>query len=195
MSASPFRILVVCTGNICRSPAADLLLVADLAGDERFVVGSAGTQAMAGWPVSPPMAALLTERGIRSDGFVARQATRALLGESDLILTATREHREWVAAHDPRTIRRAFTMTEFSEALRAPGHADPATLTPTELVAWATSHRPHPRLAGRGALVRRGYADGDILDPYGRGDAAYISSLTQIEPLTAAIAEALRSTR
>jgi protein-tyrosine phosphatase len=86
-------------------------------------------------------------------------------------------------------------MTEFSESLRTPGHADPSTLTATELVAWAASHRPHPRIAGRGAIVRRGYVDGDILDPYGRGEAAYVSSLTQIEPLTAAIAEALRSTR
>ncbi|WP_431278376.1 hypothetical protein [Leifsonia poae] len=205
MAHSPFRILAICTGNICRSPAVDLLLAGELAGAAtgpsetkqtraaRFAVSSAGTHAMAGWPISPPMGTLLAERGIESDDFVARQATRAMLAESDLILTATREHREWVFSHDPRSVRRAFTLTEFADAVR--GHPDSASATAAELVAWAASNRPSPGVTSRGAVTRRGYAEGDILDPYGRGDAAFIAALTQIEPLAAFIATALRSTR
>ncbi|WP_223692410.1 arsenate reductase/protein-tyrosine-phosphatase family protein [Leifsonia poae] len=192
MPDSLFRILTVCTGNICRSPAADLLFAADLAGDERFAVSSAGTHAESGWPISPPMGALLAEQGIPSDGFVARQATKALLAESDLVLTATREHREWITGHDPRTVRRAFTMTEFADAVRA--HPNPAELTAAELVAWAAANRPSAGVTTRGATTRRGYVEGDILDPYGRGDAAYVASLAQIQPLTRAISAVLLTT-
>ncbi|MFF1574416.1 hypothetical protein ACFVWR_16860 [Leifsonia sp. NPDC058292] len=190
--SAQFRILTVCTGNICRSPAADLLLAADLADDPRFAVSSAGTHAMAGWPISSPMDELLADRGIDSSAFVARQATRDIIAASDLILTATREHREWVTAHDPRALRRAFTLTEFTDAVRA--HPNPSDVSATELVAWATANRPSALVTSRGSSTRRGYAEGDILDPYGRGEAAYIASLAQIEPLTAEIARVLSAT-
>jgi protein-tyrosine-phosphatase len=46
----------------------------------------------------------------------------------------------------------------------------------------------------RGALTRRGYDEGDILDPYGRGDAAYRAALGQIVPLAERIAPRLLRT-
>lgn len=192
MADSRFRILIVCTGNICRSPAAELLLTAefaDLAVTDRFSVSSAGTHAMTGWPISSPMDELLADRGISGDRFVARQATASMLAESDLILTATRQHRTWITATEPRTLRRAFTLTEFADAVRA--HDDSDT-EPAALVAWASANRPTSERAV--APIRRGYAAGDILDPYGRGDAAYVASLNQIAPLTETIATALTRT-
>lgn len=190
--APTFRILTLCTGNICRSPAADLLLAHALAGDERFAVSSAGTHAMTGWGISSPMDELLAERGIESDQFVSRQADRALLSSADLILTATREHREWAVGAAPGTVRRAFTLTEFADA--ADAHPERAAVTARELTAWAASHRPSAAVANRGAATRRGYVEGDILDPYGRGRSAYVASLGQIEPLTGRIARVLLST-
>ncbi|HEV7183348.1 MAG TPA: hypothetical protein VGN33_02540 [Leifsonia sp.] len=193
MADSRFRILTVCTGNICRSPAAELLLAAeftDLAVADRFSVASAGTHALTGWPISPPMDELLADRGIPSDRFVARQATASMLAESDLILTATRAHRTWVAATEPRVLRRAFTLTEFADAVRNRGGAD---IDPAALVAWASANRPKSERAAV-APVRRGYSTGDILDPYGRGDAAYLSSLNQIVPLAETIAVVLSQT-
>ena len=115
----PFRILTVCTGNICRSPAMEFVLAQALAGDDRFAVRSAGTHAERGWPVNPPMDRLLQARGIDVSAFAARQADRAMLAESDLILTATQQHLAWVTEHEPRSVRRAFTMT--AEAWRLPG--------------------------------------------------------------------------
>lgn len=193
MPETSFRILTLCTGNICRSPATDLLLAHALAGDRRFAVGSAGTHAMTGWGISSPMDELLAERGVGSDHFVARQADRSILTGADLVLTATREHREWAVGEAPGVVRRAFTLTEFADAAAA--HPEPAALTAQELTAWAAAHRPSPAVANRGAATRRGYVEGDILDPYGRGRAAYIASLEQIEPLTARIAGMLLATR
>ncbi|GAA1440843.1 arsenate reductase/protein-tyrosine-phosphatase family protein [Leifsonia poae] len=196
MSSDPFRVLAVCTGNICRSPATELLLAAGLSDDPRFDVSSAGTHAMAGWPISPPMDELLADLGIPSDRFTARQATRSLLAGSDLILTATREHREWVVGEQPRALRRVFTLTEFADAVRDHGDTSGTRgMSAAELVAWAAANRPSARIADLGSVTRRGYLEGDILDPYGRGRAAYHASLAQIEPLTASIGRALRASR
>ncbi len=186
----PFRILTVCTGNICRSPAMHFLLAHELAGDERFSVGSAGTHAEVGWPVNPPMDRMLAQRGIAVDGFAARQADRRLLQESDLILTATQQHRGWVAEQEPGAVRRAFTLTEFADAISDA----PDGMTPRDLVAWAAAHRPALRVRTFGSSTRRGYDEGDILDPYGRGEAAFTASLGQIEPLIGRVARALAQT-
>ncbi|ANF31694.1 hypothetical protein A0130_08445 [Leifsonia xyli] len=186
----PFRILTVCTGNICRSPAMHLLLAHELRGDGRFSVSSAGTHAEVDWPVHPPMDRMLGERGIDVEGFSARQADRALLRGSDLILTATQQHRGWVAEHEPTVVRRAFTLTEFADA-----SADaPAGLSAAELVAWAAAHRPPLRVRSFGSATRRGYDEGDILDPYGRGEAAFTASLAQIDPLVSRVARVLAQT-
>lgn len=188
-----FEILAICTGNICRSPAMDLLLARELAGEEdRFAVSSAGTHAMTGWPVNPPMDRLLEDRGVDVGGFAARQADAALLTGAGLILTATREHREWVTDHAPSTLRRAFTLTEFADAVRG---ADAAALDPSGLVEWAAAHRPPAGLVSRSRSTRRGYAEGDVLDPYGLGDAAYEAAFVQIAAATEVIAAALRATR
>jgi protein-tyrosine-phosphatase len=198
-ASTPFAIVTICTGNICRSPAMGLLLAHELAtaasaDGPRFAVSSAGTHAMTGWPVNPPMDSLLQTHGVEVDDvrdFTARQATRALLADAGLILTATREHREWVVDHAPSTVRRAFTLTEFADAV-AP--ADNAALSPAELVAWAAAHRPSPGLVSRDRATRRGYAEGDVLDPYGEGDAAYEAAFAQIAAATGVIAAALRAT-
>jgi protein-tyrosine-phosphatase len=182
-----FRILTVCTGNICRSPAMEFLLTQALESDPRFHVHSAGTHAERGWPVNPPMDRLLEDRGIDVSEFVARQADRPLLAGSDLVLTATQQHLAWVTEHEPRIVRRAFTLTEFADAIvGAPEGSDLR-----ELVAWAAAHRPALRIRSLGAPTRRGYDEGDILDPYGRGEAAYQAALGQIDPLVQRIAPAL----
>ncbi|KQR53535.1 hypothetical protein ASF88_01235 [Leifsonia sp. Leaf336] len=198
-ASTPFAIVTICTGNICRSPAMDLLLAHELAtaagGDgPRFTVSSAGTHAMTGWPVNPPMDGLLEAHGVDAAdvrGFVARQATRSLLADAGLILTATREHREWVVDHAPSTVRRAFTLTEFADAVT---RASASELSPAELVAWAAAHRPSSGVVSRDRATRRGYAEGDVLDPYGEGDAAYEAAFAQIATATEVIASALRAT-
>ncbi|MDR6971747.1 hypothetical protein [Leifsonia shinshuensis] len=189
MSAhDPFRVLALCTGNICRSPAMEALLATELADDRRFRVESAGTEAMTGWSADPPMARLLEARGLDVRGHRARQADPPMLERADLILTATFAHREWVASAAPRAARRAFTLAEFAQLCGAA----PGDTTPRELVAWAASHRP-PRPLGRGRSTPRGGAEGDIVDPYGRSKAVFEQSLAQLTPLVETVAEALLS--
>jgi protein-tyrosine phosphatase len=68
---TPFSILVVCIGNVCRSPAAERVLRQRLG--PTVTAESAGTFGLVGEPISAPVAQLLAERGVNVDGFAARR--------------------------------------------------------------------------------------------------------------------------
>jgi low molecular weight protein-tyrosine phosphatase len=113
-TARPYRVLLVCTGNLVRSPAVELLLTERLKGATNIVVESAGTHAMEGAPMAPIMAGILAENGIKSDGFRSRQVAAGMVREATLILTAARRHRSIVVTQDPVAVRKTFTMLEFA---------------------------------------------------------------------------------
>ena len=89
------HILLVCTGNICRSPLAAALLKRALAerGCEGVEVTSAGTGAWDGAPGSEGAYLVGLERGLDLSGHRARLLTRELVDGADLILTMGRLHR------------------------------------------------------------------------------------------------------
>ena len=81
------RILVVCTGNICRSPMAAALLGHNLARHNPAVeVQSAGLAAVVGYPADPLAQELLWERGIDLSDHRAQQLTAAMVMDADLVL-------------------------------------------------------------------------------------------------------------
>src|SRR2546430_14946762 len=89
------QILLVCTGNICRSPLGAALLQRALAGlgAEGIAVTSAGTGAWDGAPVSEGAYLVGLERGLDLSGHRAQLLTREMVDEADLILTMARHHR------------------------------------------------------------------------------------------------------
>ncbi len=89
------RILLVCTGNICRSPLAAALLERALAerGIEGIAVSSAGTGAWDGAPASEGAYLVGLERGLDLSGHRAQLLTRELVDAADLVLTMARHHR------------------------------------------------------------------------------------------------------
>jgi protein-tyrosine phosphatase len=107
MSAAPFRILFVCLGNICRSPAAHAVMQAmvEKAGlSQHIQVDSAGT---AGWHTGKMpderMRRAGQTRGYRLD-HPARQFLAADLARHDLILAMDRANRRDILAHDPENL-------------------------------------------------------------------------------------------
>jgi protein-tyrosine phosphatase len=88
------RVLVVCVGNICRSPMAEALLRARLARRPRFEVSSAGLSALVDHPAAEHARDLLAERGIDISSHRARQVTPQLVSASDLILVMEAGHEQ-----------------------------------------------------------------------------------------------------
>lgn len=80
------HVLVVCVGNVCRSPMAAGLLASRLAGRGLRSVGSAGVAAVVGRPADPMARQLMDERGIDISAHRARQLRAAMLRASDLVL-------------------------------------------------------------------------------------------------------------
>jgi protein-tyrosine phosphatase len=76
-------ILVVCTGNICRSPIGERLLRQQLPGKQ---VNSAGILGLEGCPADAAAQSVAWRHGVSLEGHVARKVTRSLLKKSDLIL-------------------------------------------------------------------------------------------------------------
>ena len=87
-------ILVVCTGNICRSPMAACLLRHMLpeALKEKVRINSAGTHALHGHQAAPAAVRVMAEAGIDISGHRARQLTGEMIRASGLILTMERIH-------------------------------------------------------------------------------------------------------
>src|SRR6266542_2985353 len=73
------NVLIVCVGNICRSPMAEGLLRARFVGHRRARIESAGLAALEGRPADPIAVELLAERGIDISAHRARQLTPELL--------------------------------------------------------------------------------------------------------------------
>ena len=95
----PYRVIVVCTGNICRSPMGEFVLRErfDEAGlGDRVVVESAGTHSWeVGNPADPRTLAVLERNGHADFGgtaHVARKFERSWLVDADLVLAADAGH-------------------------------------------------------------------------------------------------------
>ena len=175
-----FRVLMVCTGNICRSPYAERLLRSRLTarlGDDaaRVEVTSAGTRALVGESMHAPMVEVLAGYGATGDDFVARQVTQALLRDADVVLTASREHRAAVVSLVPGVLRRAFTLPEFARVVSA---VDLQGL-PSDPVERL---RALVRRAGqiRATVPASRPAEDDVEDPYGGPVEGYHGAGTRI---------------
>jgi len=107
------RVLVVCVGNICRSPMAEGMLRARLGSQLGLEVSSAGIAALVGQPAHPTAVELLRERGIDISGHRARQLTPELLASPDLVLVMELAHERGVLDLAPQARGKVHRIGKF----------------------------------------------------------------------------------
>ena len=175
--AKGFSVLFVCTGNVCRSPVAELVarrLLADKLGPEeaaRFAVSSAGTSAAVGEPMDPLSRAELADVGLVGDeasSFRSRPVTAEAIQAADLILTADRNHRSTVVQLAPGALGKTFCLREFARLLSSLDLAD----LPDDPVARARASVAAVR-AGRGLIPPVPREQEEVVDPLGCDQAVH----------------------
>ena len=170
-------ILTVCTGNICRSPAAELLLAREFGAAAE--VSSAGTYAMVGHGIPAPMLVCLDEDGIDGRSHHARQLTAALARESDLIICMSAQHRARAVSEAPFALKRTFLLSEIATAAR---HGAPLVGGLDGVARAVQSYRVE--LAGMRLE--------DVPDPYMEPQAVYDSTYAMIRDAVRDIAAWVR---
>lgn len=124
------RLLFVCMGNICRSPAAECVMRQVLAGEgagDRYHCDSAGTHGYhIGNPPDRRMRGAGQRRGIAIDGR-ARQVSADDLEQFDLVLAMDRDNLRHLKSLDPsgRHHAKLKLMTDFLTEQQAGEVPDP----------------------------------------------------------------------
>ena len=115
------NILVVCVGNICRSPTAEYLLKKQLAAKGRDVnVASAGLGALVGKPAHEKAAELANTLSVDMSPHVARQITEDMIKKHDLILVMERKHIKAVEAITPVARGKVHLLGRWHQNIEIP---------------------------------------------------------------------------
>jgi len=168
----PYRVSLVCLGNICRSPTAEVVLRAALARaglSGRVEVDSSGTGDWhLGGPMDPRARAELAARGYDGSGHRARQFDRASFRRYDLVVAMDRQN-----LADLR--RMAPDRETASDRIRLLRSFDPATAG----------------AAGAAGAAGGDPYDGDVPDPYHGGAEEYALAFDLVQAAASALAAQL----
>lgn len=182
VKVNPFRILTVCTGNICRSPMAERLLQSgfDTLTPGSFLVESAGTGALVGSAMDPQVEGFVRLLGGNVENFVSRQLTEKILEGPDLVLALSRDHRGLVAQMAPSLVRKTFTLRELARILpsvEGEPEADPGER-------WKAALKRAARLRSQ---ISSAPETDDIVDPYRRKPEVYQQMMRELSPAVATL--------
>ena len=113
------NILLLCSGNTCRSPMAKALLlkaISEQTGINKndFKVESAGLWAQTGFPASPEAVKVMSEYGLDLSAHRSRAMSKDLARQADLILTMTRSGLEEVQQRYPFARDKSFTLADYA---------------------------------------------------------------------------------
>jgi protein-tyrosine phosphatase len=182
-------ILVVCTGNVCRSPVTEGLLRDALArrfGDRAPSVSSVGTAGWEGSGATRESVIAASELGVDISGHRARRLAPEHVRGTTLILAMAAEHREDVALLAPEAAGRTFTLKELVRLVEA---------LPEPVAGADPSHGLATRVEEADALRRNGFegdrGDEDVADPLGMPLRTYRRVAGELEEWSARLEDGL----
>ena len=106
------NILVVCVGNICRSPMAEALL------KQRYPnknIDSAGVGALVGHPADPAALEIMNEQQIDITKHVAKQLDEKLAKTADIIFTMSDGQTKWIEERWPFCRGKTFKLGHWKD--------------------------------------------------------------------------------
>ncbi len=168
-------ILIVCTGNICRSPLAEGFLRARLEerlGPEAPAVTSSGTIGWEGSPAMPESVEVAAERGVDIGAHEARRLEPEQVAAVDVVIGMCAEHRDAAGIATGEAGRKVFTLKELVRVLEELPPATPGT----DLAG---------RISSASDLRRDGFhgnaTDEDVVDPLGMSLETYRAVAWEID--------------
>lgn len=105
-------ILVVCAGNICRSPTAEYVLKSKLAG-KNVKVSSAGLTALEGKAADATAKQIAATYGINMDEHQGRQLTSSLVAQNSVILVMEQRHLTDLCCRYPEARGKTFLLGKW----------------------------------------------------------------------------------
>ncbi|MCP9338705.1 low molecular weight protein-tyrosine-phosphatase [Stutzerimonas xanthomarina] len=113
------NILIVCVGNICRSPAAEALLAHKLE-NKSLMISSAGIGALVGNPMDKTAHEVLNDHGIEHTAHRARQVDSEMLHRADLILVMEQSHIQHIRQIAPEVHGKTFLLGKWLDDTEIP---------------------------------------------------------------------------
>lgn len=154
LSSRVTHVLMVCEGNVRRSPMAAALW-RERFRDRPMLVQSAGLNALSGSGIDPGAEAILVDHGLTGKPYIARQVTAGLVDAADLVLVMDCAQAVAVQALSRHGMARTFMLGKWSGGVEIP---DPGQRTKA---AFASVYRLirqavddwHEQLNGRASVA------------------------------------------
>lgn len=189
MSDDTADILIVCTGNIARSPLAEVLLQEAarrrLGPQAPVWVHSVGVHGLDGRPAVDEMQQEAASRGTDLSRHRGARVRPDDVRDADLVITMTENHRRQLLGSVPAAEEHVFTLKELARLLSAVDEPpdDPPVAERVRTVAHR-AHRARPR-------APQAVGPEDVLDPYGGSRAGYREVAGEIDALVSEVADVL----
>lgn len=175
--------LVICSGNICRSPMAAVML-----GDLLTQAGVSARVRSAGFltedrPASEHGVTLMRKRGLDLGEHRSQRLTAEHLDTADLVLCMERAHVREAAVLAPGAFARTFTLPELARTARAVGPRREDETVQQWIDRVGAGRRPADLVADR--------PDDEVADPYGGTKRQYRRTAEELDALLRTVVEHL----